>query len=322
MKKIICGLVCVVLAVNVFAGSKTDVVSGGEKPLTIYALKGPSGVGLAKIFETKPVIPGFAVELEALPSADLMAARIISGEALIGVLPANTAAKIVAGGIKYKVAAVIGNGMIALLSSDASIKNIEGLRGKKVAVAGHGAVPEYVFRKILGEHGLGEADVSLDFSLVYPEIAAALIAGRIDTALLPEPFAEMARNGNPKIVDVVSIDAEWKSATGKDTYPLTVVVVESEFARNNPKAVEVFLKAVEDSQKWVVGHPKEAGQLVESLEWGLKANVVAGAIPKSAYTFKTAKEARGEMEALFEVLLNYAPESIGGAMPKDEFYLK
>jgi NitT/TauT family transport system substrate-binding protein len=230
------------------------------------------------------------------------------------------AAKIASTGRPLQVAAVTGNGMLSLLSCDSSLKSIEDLRGKTVAVAGQGAVPEYVFRKILLAHGLKSEDLKLNFSLGYPEIAQSLIAGRVSIALLPEPFATIARQGRKNLQDIADVQQEWVASGGIANYPMTVLVLNADFAKNNRQAVDAILKAYENSIKMVTSQYAEAGRLVEKHDLGLRSAVVQAAIPKSAYTFIPAARARPALEALFKTLLDFDPASIGAVMPADNFY--
>jgi NitT/TauT family transport system substrate-binding protein len=294
-----------------------------EKEITVYAIKGPSGVGMIRMFENPPAAKGFTVKMEALAQADLMAAKFISGEAKMGILPANMAAKIASSGKKLQIAAVTGTGMLSLLSLDSSVRRIEDLAGKTVEVAGQGATPDYVLQKILLSKGLRPgSDITLGYSLAYPEIAQSLVAGRITLALLPEPFATMARSGNPNITVVSDIQSEWAAAVGSksSSFPMTVFVVDSVFAAGNPGLVSLVLKALKNSEEWVTANPKEAGALVEKHEFGLKAAVAAAAIPRSNYVYIPAPEARADIEALYRAFLEFAPGSIGGALPGDDFY--
>jgi len=295
----------------------------GVKPLTVYGIKGSSGVGIVRLFEEPPKIPGFDVKVEALAQADQMAARFISGEARVGILPPNMAAKIALSGKDIRAAAIIGNGMLSLLSSDASVHSIADLRGKTVEVAGQGATPDYVFRRILEFNGLSpERDVALGYSMAPSEIAQSLIAGRVSVALLPEPFATMALTGKPDLVSVVDIQREWTRAGGKENFPMTLLVVDGAFASENPGAVKEILNAVKVSSEWVRTNPADAGKLVEKHELGLSAPVVAAAVPKSNYVFIPPSEGRTALEALFNLFLEYAPASIGGALPGEGFYFK
>jgi NitT/TauT family transport system substrate-binding protein len=277
---------------------------------------------MIRLFENPPLVGGAPAKLEALAQADLMAAKFISGEAKVGILPANVAAKIASTGKGIQIAAVTGTGMLSLLTSDGSIRGIADLKGKSVEVAGQGATPDYVFRRILLSAGLNpDGDVQLSYALAYPEIAQSLIAGRVSTALLPEPFATMARTGNPALRQVSDVQTEWINAGGSGNFPMTVLVVDADYAKAEGGAIRTILNALEASIAWVVANPREAGALVEKHDLGLKAPVVTAAIPRSNYVFIPAKEARPSLEALFGTFLQFSPVSIGGKLPADSFYL-
>jgi NitT/TauT family transport system substrate-binding protein len=304
-------------------GSAANPAGGGVNELTIYGIRGSSGVGIVRLFEEPPVLSGFSVKMEALAHADLMAARFLSGEARVGILPPNVAAKIRSSGRDLKAAAVIGAGMLSLLSSDPLVRSLADLRGKTVEVAAQGATPDYVFRSILKAAGLTpDRDVMLGYALAPPEIAQSLIAGRVSIGLLPEPFATMAALGRPELASVADIQEEWVKAGGPGNYPMTLLVVDGAFASANPAAVGEILAAVKASIEWVKARPAEAGVLVEKHELGLRAAVVAAAVPRSSYVFIPAAEARSSLEALFRAFLENDPVSIGGALPGDSFYLR
>ena len=315
---------CIFLVSGLFVPGFVHARGTGDnvKDLTVLSIRGPAGVGMICLFEEPVQIEGFNVKTEALASVDLMAARLISGEAQAGILPPNMAAKIAASGRDLRVAAVTATGMLSLLSSDPGVRKIEDLKGKTVEVTGQGATSDYVFQRILHAHGLTPGvDISLGYSMAYPEIAQSLIAGRITAAILPEPFATMAFMGKPDLVSVTDIQEEWMQ-TGGGNFPMTLLVVDGAFADANSGALNKIIEAVRSSIEWVQSHPAQAGVLTEKHGLGLKAAIVAAAIPKSNYVFIPAAEARPSLEALFRVFLEIDPASIGGGLPPDSFYLK
>ncbi|GHV90555.1 hypothetical protein AGMMS50268_10580 [Spirochaetia bacterium] len=290
--------------------------------LTVYAINGPSGVGMVRLFDNPPRAPGFDIKMEVVADASLVAALFTSGTARVGILPPNTAAKIASGGKNIQVAAVLGAGMLSLLSSDPAVQRIEDLKGKTVEMAGQGATPDYVFRRILGAKNLKPGtDLTLNFSNPTPSIAQLLISGRASNALLPEPFATMTRAGNANIKQVGNIQDEWIRAGGAADYPMTVLVVDADFAASQPAALKAILDAVKVSVEWVVANPAAAGPPVEKY-LGLKAQVISAAIPRSNYVYIPAARARPALESLYRAFLEFEPLSIGGALPKDSFYLK
>jgi len=317
MKKIIYLLLLIGLQLHALPSNEA------KNSLVIYGIRGPSGLGMIRLFEEPPAVPGFNVRVEALAQADLLAARFIAGDAKIGILPPNMAAKIASSGKNIKAAAVVGMGMLSLLTFDPQIVRIGDLAGKTVEAAGQGASPDYVFRRILLHHGLTpDVDVKLGFSLAYPEIAQSLIAGRISTALLPEPFASMALAGRPDLRQITDIQNEWRLITGGDNFPMTVLAVDGDFADSNPEALRIIMSELEKSINWTIGHPVEAGSLSEKHGLGFPPGAAAAAVPKSNYVFIPALAARSSLENLYRVFLEFSPVSIGGRLPADDFYLK
>jgi NitT/TauT family transport system substrate-binding protein len=191
-----------------------------------------------------------------------------------------------------------------------------------VEVAGQGATPDYILRKILMQHGLRpDHDVRLSFSLAPPEIAQSLIANRISVGFIPEPFATMALAGKPDLTVVSDIQDEWQRITGTNNFPMTVLAVNRDFITQNPQAFAIILSAFEDSINWTINNPVEAGLLAEKHALGFPSAVSGAAIPRSNYVFIPAMEARPALESLFRVFLDFSPESIGGIMPANDFYL-
>jgi len=289
--------------------------------ITVYCLGGSSGVGMIRLFENPPVIPGYAVNIEVISQPELLAAKFIAGEAKIGLLPPNIAAKIASSGIGVQIAAVTGMGMLSLLSSDPSVRSFDDLRGRQIEVAGQGVTPDYVFRKILLSKGIDpDKDVKLNYSLAIPEIAQALMAGRVSLALLPEPFATTVR-GRSGISVIGDIQQEWTSLYGGN-FPMTALVVDRAFAAANRNIVNTILEYAKNSIEWTSANPAQAGQLVEKYGLGMSAPAVQAAVPHSNYVFIPAQQARRSLEDLFSVFLEFAPVSIGGVMPADNFYYK
>jgi len=290
--------------------------------VTVGALKGPTGIGMVRLFESPPSLPGgLKLVTVAVPSADVMAAKVIGGEYDAAVLPINMAAKLYSAGIPIRLAAIVGDGMISFLTSDPAIASLGDLRGKEIAVAGQGATPDYLLRHLLKKAGLDpDKDLRLSYSLPYPEAAAALAAGRIRYAILPEPFATLALASNPSLRAPFDLGALWTASTGQASYPMSAFVVSERLATSAPGAVSALLSAYSDSITWVLANPKAAGLLVEKHDLGLKAAIAEKAIPRSNYVFVAAPRARASVEALLSVFLETAPASVGGTLPDAAFY--
>lgn len=331
MKRYLVAAVAVsIVAMPLFAmggkesSSTTTVVATPLAPVTLRvgALKGPTGIGMIRLFESPPSLPDQAsMSIEAIASADAMAARLLSGELDAAVLPVNMAAKLYNSGLPYRLLAVVGNGMVKVVTTDPAITTISDLRGRDVHVAGQGATPEFLMRTVLPKAGMDPAvDLRMIFSMPYPEIAASIVAGRIDIAVLPEPFATLALKGNPSARVPFPLSALWTAATGQSDYPMSVFVIRASLIEERPAAVKALLVAYKASIQSVLADPAAAGLLVEKHDMGLKAPIATAAIPACAFTFISAKEARPAIEALLSAFLTAAPASIGSKLPDGAWY--
>jgi NitT/TauT family transport system substrate-binding protein len=288
---------------------------------TLGALKGPSGIALVGLFEDPPLLSsGQNLKTVAVPSADMMAAKVISGEYAVSVLPVNLAAKLRASGIPIALGAVIGNGMLSLLTNDPDIDSLADLRGKELNVAGQGATPEFLIRRLLRDAGLDPVkDLHLAFALPYPEMAMALAGGKIAYALLPEPFVTLARIAKPELRRAVDIRALWQKSTGMSDYPMTVLVFRTDGSVEEGD-VRRILDAARASIDMVISDNRKAASLVEKNDLGLNAAVAAAAIPRSNYVFQSPRDARAAIESLLRAFMEVSPASIGGRLPDDSFY--
>jgi NitT/TauT family transport system substrate-binding protein len=210
---------------------------------------------------------------------------------------------------------IAGNGNLFLLTKDQAVKSVKDVDGKTISCAGQGATPEYMMKYLMKKNSV---NATLDFSTPNPDIAAALIEGKFDYALVPEPFATVAQTKDPEIRRI-SISEEFKAIEGSD-FPMTLLVVNANYAKKHKKEIKRFMADFEKASEWTIKNPAESGKLVEKHNLGLKAPVAAKAIPNAAYTWKKAGKGKSEIEKLLGIFLENSPEAIGGKLPDGKFY--
>jgi NitT/TauT family transport system substrate-binding protein len=298
------------------------------EPLTIKAavFKGPSGFGMVKMMESPPEFgDGSEVRIEVLPTPQEMVARVSSGEIDIAVFPTNLAAKMYTAGPGYPMAAVSGYGLLHLLSRDTDIRSWADMEGETVHTVGKGASPDFLLRYFLSRAGLDPvADLKIDYSIqAAPQLAQALIAGKVSHAVLPEPFATLVNVRDPSVKRVIDLQKSWTDlygGGGNRSYPITVAVVSPKLAEERPELVRLFFEAYRDSIEWVNSNPEEAAQLIEKYDI-MPAAIAAPAIPNCNLAYSSAADSRKEVEEYLRVLLDFDPASVGGKLPDKGFYL-
>lgn len=311
------------LAVALLALIPLSGVLAQQSPtvVTISVLKGPSGIGAAWMMSEPPAIPNAELRFATAASADLVTAKLISGEIQGGVLPLNVAAKLFNAGVPIKALAVVGDGMVKFLTNDPGIRRLADLKGREINIAGQKATPDYLFRFLAGKAGLEAGrDYTPVYSLAYPEIAAQLAAGKLACAVLPEPFATQAMMLGKTIASPFDLDKLWTEATGLPSYPMSLFVVSGKLSGARPDIVQAIASSYRASIEKTLADPAATARLAESLDLGMKAAVAQVAIPKSNYVYRPAAEARASIEATLSLFLGEDPQSVGGKLPGADFY--
>jgi len=295
-----------------------------QEGVKLGILNGPSCVPAAYVIENYTEINGSAFSYEKFADPQALLPKLLTGEIQLGFLPVNVAAKVYnAADVKIKAVAVVGKGNLKVVTTDPTVNKFTDLKGKTVTIAGQGATPEYVMRYLMKEYNYGDnrKGVNLDFSIPTNQIPAQLLSGKISTAVLPEPFASIALLKSDKVRTPVDIQEEYLYFSGSsEIYPLTVLVVSSKWAAENPEVLNEFLMVYAYAVDWTIKNAGKAGVLCEKLELGLAASVVSKAIPVSNYCFQTAQEGKKSITDLLQLFLDSNSTSIGGKLPDDGFY--
>lgn len=297
--------------------------AAGTVTARMGVMQGPSGFGSIGLRRDGGKIgPETVVDLSVYPSPNEVIARLANGDLDIAALPTNVAANLYAKGVPVKTAAIVGEGMLMLLTTDGTIDELDDLAGRTIAIPGAGGTPDQMTRILVTALGYDpESDVRLDYSIAAPaQVAQMLIAGRVDLAVLPEPFVSLALNSSDKVVPLLDLQVLWSALTGSGNYPMTVAVVSDAFAQAHPEHLKRVMDALEASVAWVNEHPAEAGALIEQ-EGIMKASMAVPAIPRCNLVFRTASEGREAMDHYLQVLYGFDYRSIGGVVPDESFYL-
>ncbi|MDR1931578.1 MAG: ABC transporter substrate-binding protein [Spirochaetales bacterium] len=289
-----------------------------QPEMQVAAMKGPTGIGMIKLFEDAPA-PGGGIRARytAYSSPDLVVPKMVRGEIDIAALPANLAVNLYNRGAPYRLVGIIGNGVLYLVTTDPDVSSLESLKGKTVQNVARGSTPEFVARHILEKKGLAK-DVDVQFRYAHAELAQLLIAGREASGILPEPFASkvlLAKQGSRIACD---FQEEWAALhPARPLYPMTVLVAKASLPGS---VLAAFTREYRKSQDWVTANPGEAGVLAEKFEFGISAADAVTAIPRCNLVFVQAAQARPLLEEFLSVFLEFAPEAIGGKLPDDGFY--
>lgn len=290
-------------------------------PVNVYALKGPTGIGMVKLMNDNE--GEYAFTLAGAP--DEVVAAVASGSADIAAVPTNLAATLYQktnGNVQLVALNTLG--VLHILDKTGEINTVADLAGKTLYATGQGAVPEYVLNYILAANGLTDS-VNVEYKAEHAELATLAAAGEVDICMLPEPnvTAVLTQNADFRIaLDVTALYEEAAASAGKEgaTLSMGCVIVRKDWAEANEEKLLAFMKAYEESVNFVNSEVEEAAKMVEAQGIIPKAAVAQKAIPNCHIVYVAGTDMKDMIAPFFEALFEANPASVGGKLPDDDFY--
>lgn len=321
IKKIVAVYVILAVMMSIFTGcGKTSDVT----QIRVGSLKGPTSMGLLFLMreaEEGGAEGNYAFTMAA--QADELLPLMVKGEMDIALVPANVAS-VLYNKMQGQLAVIDINtlGVLYMVTGDGTIESVEDLKGRTIYLTGKGTTPDYVLHYILSENGMTEADYTLEYKSEASEVAALLAEKPQAVGLLPQPFVTAACIQNEALKVVLDMNEEWTKLLGEDGSRVVtgVTVVRKEFLKEHEAAVKVFLKE----------HEESTGAINEDVQTGASLAVAAGIVAKEAIAQKAipacnitcmqGAEMQQALSGYLEVLFEQNPESVGGALPGEDFY--
>lgn len=292
--------------------------------IRVGSLKGPTSMGLAGLMDKSK--NGEALgnyEFTMVTAADELLASVVGGNVDIALVPANVAS-ILYQKTQSGISVIDINtlGVLNIVASDDSIKSAADLKGKTLYLTGKGTTPDYVIRYLLSASGLSDSDVTLEYKSEPTEVAAVLKEQPDAIGLLPQPFVTAACAQNDKLKIVLDLTKEWDALQGEGGSRLVtgVTVVRNEFMKENPDAVDTFLKEHEESAVFANEKSEDASKLIADMGIVAKAPIAQKAIPYCNIVCLTGEEMKSALNGYLQVLFEQNPKSVGGQLPDDGFY--
>jgi NitT/TauT family transport system substrate-binding protein len=260
-------LLALACAVGVAAcGDDDDDGGGGQGEATTLR------VGVIPIADVAPLYLGMqegffeeerlTIKPQLAEGGAAITPAVVSGDFQIGF--SNTISLLIAASQDLPVE-IISQGVLAgkteeeawadlLVLKDGPVKEPQDLEGKTIAVNTLKNICEVTIKASLEEEGV-DVD-ALEFAEVpFPDMNAALEAGRVDGACVVEPFVSQGKAGAARGIDPFYV------RTAPD---LTVATyfTSSQYAQENADVVDRFVRAMNRSLTYAQSHPDEVRQVL------------------------------------------------------------
>jgi NitT/TauT family transport system substrate-binding protein len=244
-------------------GGDDDGGSGGG-PATLK-------VGVLPIADVAPLYLGqqkgffkdeqLTIEPQVMQGGAEVTAAVVSGDVNLGFSATEPLIVAKSKGVPVEIvsqgnqaAATEAEAWDGLMVKDPSIKSPKDLEGKTIAVNALKSMPELCARSLLDREGVDLSQI--DFVEVpFPEMTAALDAGRVDATTAVEPFVSQAKAGGARSLGSYLTGLEPKLTVG--TYFGSTQYIDA-----NEDVVERFARAMNRSLSYAQAHPDEARKAV------------------------------------------------------------
>ena len=318
MKKFVSFLLLLALSIFCLTScvvSDSESVSEEEVVVRVGSLKGPTTIGIVNLMnDDKDGKYAFTMETQA----DAIAAKIVSGDLDVALIPANLASNLYNKTKKITVIDINTLGVLYCVTGTAGIDSVSDLAGKTVYSTGQGTTPQYSIEYLLAQNNV--TDCTIEYKSEATEIAALLKNDSSLIAVLPQPFVTVAMAQNSELSVAFSLSDEWDAVTDESRLITGVTVVRNDFLEKYPNLVKAFL----------TDHAKSVSKCSEDLDLtaqlvvaqGIIANeaVAKKAIPACNVACVVGNEMKTAVSGYLSVLYSQNEKSVGGALPGEDFY--
>ena len=321
LKKITLVLLALILVALPLASCKKNEPDS-ELEMKIYLLNGTTALGASKlIVDAKNGDVDMNYKVETFAQAYAITGAIVSGECAIAALPTNAAANLYKKSEgKIQLLAINTLGVLYLLSNGETVTDLNSLKGKTVYLPGAGSNPEFITAALLKANGL-DGEVTLDTTTyASPDaLSAAVTAGTVSLAVLPEPKVTVVTSGNADVKVALDFTKEWEKIYGENTMAQGCLVVNTEFAKEHPNEVSKFLDDYKASVEFISAATDDSINAIVDAGILPKAPVAKKALPNCNICFIEGEDMKDAISVFYEKLHESNNKSIA-AIPDDGFY--
>lgn len=302
--------------------SQTDPAKVEGCDFNIASLKGPTSIGLVKLFSDSDA--GNTVNkynYSIYGTADEISTGMVKGDLDVAAVPCNLAS------VLYNktegqvvIAAVNTLGVLYIVEKGEKLGSIADLKGKTIYTTGQGTTPEYTLRYLLSQNGLDpDKDVTIEFCSEASEVVSTIATMDSAVAMLPQPYVTVAQTKVDGLKVAFDVTKEWEKADKNSTVVTGVLIARKAFIEEHPEQFKAFLDEYKDSAEYANSNVEDTAELVEKFDI-FKAAIAKKAIPECNVTFITGDDMKTKVSSYLKVLFDANPKAVGGKLPDDGIY--
>ncbi|WZB74826.1 ABC transporter substrate-binding protein [Achromobacter insuavis] len=267
-----------------------------------------------------------SVRFRLWQSADQLRALLVNGDVDFSAAPSTLPALLRNRGLPVRLLNISVWGILWLVSRDPAIQSFEDLAGRELAVPFQRDLPAVLLDTLLeAQAARGLAPVKLRRTRDGQDAIALMLDGQAEHALLV---------GHGVVAVVAGAAAGRRARAASRPQPGAGLARRVSAQPSLPQAGVMAAAGVADdaalcqavdaayaaSARWCMDHPAECAALVREHLPHMPQAALEAAIRQTRLQSRSAREARPDIEALYQLLANRYPQAIGGGLPPVGFY--
>ncbi|MGP3533660.1 ABC transporter substrate-binding protein [Microbacterium sp. RD1] len=246
------------------AGTETDAPDAGDPTTVTFATLSVAQVATVLVGQDAGIFEenGIDLDVEFVESAAVIPG-LLSGQYDFGYLNAPAVLAARSNGVPVKAVTTTssttedhdGFPIQIVVPTNSAISSTEDLAGLRIATDTLFQLPDLGMRGALLDAGVDPSELEI-IEIPFSEMGTALEEGRVDAAVVSEPFGTILREQG-LVRDLVSTSEGLPEGT-----PQSVLVSSEQFISANPDVVSRFQTAVAETLEYAIAHDDEVRALL------------------------------------------------------------
>jgi len=213
---------------------------------------------------------GLNAQIVRLNDSSQLVPGLASGSVNIGVGVAQDSAQAIMKGAELRFVAMSEPHYNLEMWASPTVKTLQDLKGKKVAITSPGSESDYGLTALLRSKGMKRSDVTAIFVKGIPAEVAALESGAVSAILTQPPNGAQSREkGAHRLASLAGLP-----------FPLGAYTVQAGYLKQNREVVKRFVAAEAESLQFLRSHKKETLASIQKY-----SGVKSPALAEYAYDF-------------------------------------
>lgn len=289
----------------------------GNDKIQIGILEGSAVVSFIQMIDKNYLMDGkeieFIIKNDPADIRDMMRKSQLD----FAVLPTDMAVAAYNKGVKYRMLGCPVWGALYLLTHDTEVQCTDDLHEKEIHIFKHNT-PEVITRHILEQENIS-CTIHHSYS-TNKDIADALLASEITTAIVAEPYASILCHKNPDIRILQKLKCNTKvQAPYEDSFIEMAFVVNERFINQSSHLIGKIVNAYVSSCNSVKERPEETASLLVKYKIAQTPEMAANMVELSQVQYVASFALQRELLSYLDIFYQQKAESIEGKLPPTGF---